>query len=153
MQYILMQKTDDDLQQYKGKLKGAIVLTSEPRELKAHFTPDADRLTDEDLLKLATPICRGAAAESEGGTPPAFRMLRERAARRERGWNFASRKVHRLSSKRHKETTERCSFKVQRCPQPLNSPMDRRINPYDEVPQKFPFKLSSRRKLTIAWSG
>src|SRR5437867_2151376 len=32
-------KTEADLEKYKGKLKGAIVLTQAPRELKARFEP------------------------------------------------------------------------------------------------------------------
>ncbi|MEK6300665.1 MAG: M20/M25/M40 family metallo-hydrolase [Acidobacteriota bacterium] len=46
-------KTAADLDQYKGKLKGAIVLLSPTREVKAHFEPLATRETDEGLLKLA----------------------------------------------------------------------------------------------------
>src|SRR5437763_10713679 len=39
-------KTDGDLAKYKGKLKGAIVLSSPPRELKAHFEPLALRMLE-----------------------------------------------------------------------------------------------------------
>ena len=46
-------KTEADLDKYKGKLKGAIVLLSAPREVKAQFEPLGHRQTDEDLLKLA----------------------------------------------------------------------------------------------------
>ncbi len=46
-------KTPEDLEKYKGKLKGAIVLISPPRELQAHFTPEGRRMTDERLLAMA----------------------------------------------------------------------------------------------------
>ena len=46
-------KTDADLEKYKGKLSGKIVLMSEPRELKADFTGMGNRLTDADLAKMA----------------------------------------------------------------------------------------------------
>src|SRR2546422_5452577 len=46
-------KTEADLEKYKGKLKGAIVLLSEPREVKAHFEAPGHRQTDEELLRLA----------------------------------------------------------------------------------------------------
>lgn len=46
-------KTEADLQKYKGKLRGAIVLTAPVRELKAHFAPQGTRLTDKELLELA----------------------------------------------------------------------------------------------------
>ncbi|MBA3439891.1 MAG: M20/M25/M40 family metallo-hydrolase, partial [Pyrinomonadaceae bacterium] len=46
-------KTEADLQKYKGKLRGAIVLTGPVRELKAHFQPQGTRLTEKELLELA----------------------------------------------------------------------------------------------------
>jgi len=46
-------KTDADLEKFKGRLKGAIVLLAEPREVKAHFEALSHRQSDEDLLKLA----------------------------------------------------------------------------------------------------
>lgn len=46
-------KDEADLQRFKGKLKGAIVLTSKMREAKAAFEPMATRLTDKELLTLA----------------------------------------------------------------------------------------------------
>src|SRR5437867_4427505 len=46
-------KTEADLEKYKGKLKGAIVLMSPPREVKARFEPLATRLAETNLLRLA----------------------------------------------------------------------------------------------------
>ncbi len=46
-------KTESDFAKYKGKLKGAIVLTSRPRDLAARFEPLATRLSDKQLLDLA----------------------------------------------------------------------------------------------------
>ncbi|MBO0860784.1 MAG: M20/M25/M40 family metallo-hydrolase [Chloracidobacterium sp.] len=46
-------KTPADLDKYKGKLKGAIVLLSPPRDLQAHFKPEGTRATDEELLALS----------------------------------------------------------------------------------------------------
>lgn len=53
-------KTEADLDKYKGKLKGAIVLISEPREVKAHYEALGHRNSDEELLRLAN-------ADSSGG--------------------------------------------------------------------------------------
>lgn len=44
---------ETELQQFKGKLKGAIVLTSAVREVKAHFEPLGTRLDEKNLLELA----------------------------------------------------------------------------------------------------
>ncbi len=41
------------LEEYKGKLKGAIVLVGPLREVKARYTPLATRLTETNLLALA----------------------------------------------------------------------------------------------------
>jgi len=46
-------KTEADLDQYKGKLKGKIVLFDFPVMPKPAFKPDATRLTDSILLKMA----------------------------------------------------------------------------------------------------
>lgn len=56
-------RTDADLEKFKGKLKGAFILHSPPREVPARFEPLATRLTDKDLLDLAN------AAESNTRRP------------------------------------------------------------------------------------
>jgi hypothetical protein len=46
-------KTEEDVNKYKGKLKGKIVLFSAPTTVKPGFTPDASRLHDTTLLQMA----------------------------------------------------------------------------------------------------
>lgn len=46
-------RTDEEMAKYKGKLKGKIVLVSNPREIKAEFGGLGTRRSDEDLAKLA----------------------------------------------------------------------------------------------------
>src|SRR6266550_7245491 len=46
-------KDEADLQRFKGKLKGAIVLTGRMREVKAEFEPMGTRRDEKDLLSLA----------------------------------------------------------------------------------------------------
>lgn len=50
---VLDLKTDEDLAKYRGQLKGKIVFLSQPREVKAEFKPLGERLSDEELAKLA----------------------------------------------------------------------------------------------------
>ena len=50
---LLNVKTVADLDEYKGKLKGKIVLFSQPRHIDPLFDPPAHRRTDEELLRLA----------------------------------------------------------------------------------------------------
>ena len=46
-------RTEADLEKYKGKLNGKIVLTSPVREVPAHFDAQGTRLNEKDLLALA----------------------------------------------------------------------------------------------------
>lgn len=46
-------RTNGDLEKFKGKLEGKIVLNGQPRELQAHFEPLALRLMETNLLQLA----------------------------------------------------------------------------------------------------
>lgn len=73
-------KTEADLDKYKGKLKGAIVLLSAPREVKAQFEPLSKRQSDEELLRLAAadPPTAGG-----GGGGRNFRMTDEQRAAQE----------------------------------------------------------------------
>ena len=56
-------KTEADLARFKGKVKGAIVLTGPTTEVSPRFEPLANRLTDKELLELA-----------DAGEPTPFRM-------------------------------------------------------------------------------
>ena len=47
-------ETEADLEKWKGKLAGKIVLAYPTREVKAHFEPEATRMTEADLAKLST---------------------------------------------------------------------------------------------------
>ena len=61
-------KDEADLQRFKGKLKGAIVLTGKMREVKAHFEAMGTRRDEKDLLALAdAPV--PAPGPSRRGTP------------------------------------------------------------------------------------
>jgi len=46
-------KSEADLEKYKGKLHGKIVLTSPMRDVSAHFDPLGTRMNEKDLLTLA----------------------------------------------------------------------------------------------------
>ena len=62
-----------ELDGYKGKLKGKIVLVGAIRDLKAHFDPEGKRLTDKELLDLADAPDPANVRRSPGGAQnPAF---------------------------------------------------------------------------------
>jgi carboxypeptidase Q len=54
------------LEKYRGKLKGAIVLTSPAREVKAHFEALGTRMTEKELLALADAPDPAAAVRRQG---------------------------------------------------------------------------------------
>ncbi|MFM9904514.1 MAG: M20/M25/M40 family metallo-hydrolase [Pyrinomonadaceae bacterium] len=63
-----------ELEQYKGQLKGKIVLVGPIREIKAHFDAEGKRSTEKDLLDLAdapdpASIRRAAGPGGPGGNP------------------------------------------------------------------------------------
>jgi hypothetical protein len=62
-------KTEADLAKFKGKLKGAIVLSSAPRPLAARFEPLASRHNDTDLLALADAPEPGARGQGRRPQP------------------------------------------------------------------------------------
>ncbi|MBV9405525.1 MAG: M20/M25/M40 family metallo-hydrolase [Acidobacteriaceae bacterium] len=80
-------RTDADIDKFRGKLKGKIVLISQPREM--HFPTDAEghRYTDAELSELATAPEPGHAElfrspTATSGQPPMSREERERMRRK-----------------------------------------------------------------------
>ncbi|MEP6636396.1 MAG: M20/M25/M40 family metallo-hydrolase [Acidobacteriota bacterium] len=61
-------KDENDLQRFKGNLRGKIVMTSSMREVKAHFDALGSRLSEKELLELAD-------APEPGGRGGANRFL------------------------------------------------------------------------------
>lgn len=76
-------KDEADLQRFKGKLKGAIVLTGKMREVKAHFEPLATRRDEKDLLSLAD------APEPRPGAGRRFQLTPEQRT----AFQFAAKKL------------------------------------------------------------
>lgn len=70
-------KTAGDLEKYRGKLKGAIVFTAPARDVKAQFKAQGERLSDEELLKLANADTPGGAQGNRNYSEDALRRFRE----------------------------------------------------------------------------
>jgi len=72
-------KTEADLERFKGKLNGKIVLTAPMRDVAAHFDPQGTRLNEKELLALAdAPEPRPGAGRGNFNNS-AFRALQELA--------------------------------------------------------------------------
>jgi len=64
---IVQVTTQDDLAQYRGKLSGKIAMIAQPFATQPRFTPDAIRMTDEDLKALSQTTVR-AGRQEQGQT-------------------------------------------------------------------------------------
>jgi hypothetical protein len=130
-------KTEADLQEYKGKLKGAIVLISEPRDLKAHFTPEADRLTDEDLLKMANADMPRGRVRAGMRDTSAFRRFLERATMSRKRMEFCQQEGALVIVETSQGDGGTLFVQGASVPQPADTPMDRRIGAYDPKAPKI----------------
>jgi carboxypeptidase Q len=68
-------KDEADLQRFKGKLKGAIVLTAPVREVKARFEPMGTRRDEKNLLTLADAPAPRPGARRGNPEGPAARVF------------------------------------------------------------------------------
>lgn len=74
-------RNDADLEKFKGKLNGKIVLTAPMREVSAHFQALGTRLNEKELLALAdAPEPRPGGGRGNFGNNPAARAAAEFAA-------------------------------------------------------------------------
>jgi carboxypeptidase Q len=74
-------RNDADLEKFKGKLNGKIVLTAPMREVPAHFQAQGTRLTEKELLALAdAPEPRPGGGRGNFGNNPSFRAAAEFSA-------------------------------------------------------------------------
>ena len=73
-------KTEADLEKYKGKLKGAIVMTTPMREVKARFDALGTRRDEKNLLALADSLPPGGGQGRGAGGGGGFRMTPEQRA-------------------------------------------------------------------------
>ena len=74
-------RNEADLEKFKGKLNGKIVLTSATREVPAHFDAQGTRLSEKDLLALAdAPEPRAGAGRGNFGNNPTFRAAAQFAS-------------------------------------------------------------------------
>ncbi len=129
-------KSEADLNAYKGKVKGAIVLLNDARHVEANVQPLAERFSDSALLEMAN-----------AQPPRAGGFMRDTAA------------VRRFMSRLNTQRLEFCikegavavlevtskgdggTLFVQglTVPQPADTPFDRRIGAYDEkAPKNVP---------------
>ncbi len=72
-------KTSADFEKYRGKLKGAIVLTTPMRQVSAWFTAPGIRFNDQGLLAMANAAPPAPSGPRQGAGPDEERMREFRA--------------------------------------------------------------------------
>jgi carboxypeptidase Q len=70
-------QTEADFEKYKGQLRGKFIMSGPPREVKAWFNPPGERMTDEQLLRMANDEPQGGMRQY---TPEQLQMARARMA-------------------------------------------------------------------------
>ncbi len=157
---------ESELDAYKGKLKGKIVLISQIHDVPAHFEAEGHRLTDADLLKLANagmPEPGGGRRGFFGRMTPAQRDSMMRAMIKQAQPDADEATIARIIAARMEPQT--LSWKLDFCkkegalvaldagrgdggtifvasatvPQPQGTPFNERVNAYDaKAPQIVP---------------
>ena len=130
-------KNDSDLQKYKGKLKGAIVLISEPRELMAHFKPDAERLKEEDLLRMANADMPRGGRRFGGRDTALFRRFREAAALSRKRLEFCQQEGASIIVETSQGDFGTLFVQGATVVQPADVPIDKRVSVYDPKAPKI----------------
>lgn len=132
-------KNEEELQKYKGQLRGKIVLVGTVRELRPHFEPVAKRLSEKELLELAnapdpalTPPRRRAPLTPEQVEAARFDDLKTKF--------YFDEGVALLVGSSPSGDGGNLQFVQQaRVPQPFDTPFDRRIGPWSkDAPKLIP---------------
>jgi hypothetical protein len=69
--------SEADFDKYRGKLRGVFVLSQPPREVEAHFNPEARRHSEEELEKLVPMLEPGRQMFRRPGGAPNRQFLRK----------------------------------------------------------------------------
>ena len=124
-------KTEADLEKYKGKLKGAIVLIAAAREVRAHFEAQGRRMTDEDLLRLANADPPGAGA-GQGRRPETAADQRAAAELLNKKWQLAVAEGAAVVLEPGRGDGGTLFVQSVNIPAPADTPFDRRPRPYSK---------------------
>jgi hypothetical protein len=73
-------QSPDDLARYRGQLRGKIALIAQPFDTEPPFTPDAVRMTEEDLERLSRTSLGGGGQQTVTLTMDQLNALRQGAA-------------------------------------------------------------------------
>lgn len=119
--------TEADLEKYRGKLKGAIVLIEKLRDVKAHFEPEGRRLNNEDLLKLANADSPVGDARRRPDLTPEQRATAQLTLKK---WQMAAAEGAAVILEPGRGDGGTIFVQSANIPAPFDTPFDRRPRPY-----------------------
>ena len=125
--------TPTEVEKYRGKLNGKIVLLAPARALQPNFEPQAERMSDEELLKLAN-------AEPPPNPPQPFRMSAEQRARAEltyAKWRLALEEDAAVVIEPGFKDAGTVYVTSAVIPYPVDTPEVERAHPWDLAPPKI----------------
>ena len=157
-------RTPADLEKYRGKLKGKFVLVGEPVPVRAHFEPQAARLADSMLLRMANADLQGGGRRGPRRFPRLDRITPETidsviAAMRQMNpdadtTTIRERMEEMMVAPRRLEFVQKegalavitpgrgdggtMIVQAASVPQPADTPRDKRVSPYDAAAPEFP---------------
>jgi carboxypeptidase Q len=123
---VLDAKTAADLDRFKGKLKGRIILFSPARHIDPLFDPPAQRRTNEELLRLAT--------ATPSDEPRPFQFTPEQRAAEElnyRKWQFIQSEGAAVVLQPSVRDAGTIYVTAATLPYPPDIPFDQRAKPWD----------------------
>jgi carboxypeptidase Q len=132
-------KNEQELEKYKGQLKGKIVLAGAVRELKPHFDPVAKRLTDKELLELAD-APDPATQTRRPRTPPTPEQIAEARFNVRKAQFYYDEGVALIVAPSPAGDGGNLQFVQQASvPQPFDTPFNRRVNAWQkDAPKLIP---------------
>ncbi|HST51913.1 MAG TPA: M20/M25/M40 family metallo-hydrolase, partial [Pyrinomonadaceae bacterium] len=132
-------KNEDELQKYKGQLKGKIVLAGAVRDLKPHFDPVAKRLSEKELLELAD-APDPATVPQRPRTPPTPEQIAEARFNARKTQFYYDEGVALIVAPSPAGDGGNLQFVQQASvPQPFDTPFNRRVQPWQkDAPKLIP---------------
>ncbi|HEX8117808.1 MAG TPA: hypothetical protein VF521_11100, partial [Pyrinomonadaceae bacterium] len=133
-------KDEQELQKYKGQLRGKIVLAGAERQLRPRFEPTATRLTDKQLLELADAPDPALLPPRRPRTPPTAEQIAARRFEERKTQFYYEEGVALLVGSSPAGDGGMLQF-VQSAsvPQPFDTPFDKRKAPWEkDAPKLIP---------------
>jgi carboxypeptidase Q len=130
---------EEELQKYKGQLRGKIVLAGTVRELRPKFDPVARRLTEKELLELANAPDPALVPRRQQRPPTAEQLAQARFNDRRTQFYYEEGAALLVGSSPSGDGGMLQFVQSASVPQPFDTPFDKRTGPWDkQAPRLIP---------------